>query len=155
TLQASSVTRWLVNSEGTVVQTGRNYLRVYLGGNMHAGERIELERLETLDAATLDGLGGNAEMEKAADAIITDLRALRRGRRGGRAIRVCVAPRGVRRGPILTAGRRSSRAARPACSSTRSSATASRGTARRTRKRGRRSPRRSASRSCPRSSPLT
>jgi predicted Zn-dependent protease len=78
TLQASSLNRWLVNSEGSVVQTGRNYVRVYLEANARADDGMELERFETFDASTVDGLGGNAEMEKAADAIITDLRALRR-----------------------------------------------------------------------------
>jgi TldD protein len=78
TLQASSLNRWLVNSEGTVVQTGRNYVRVYLEANARADDGMELERFETFDAATVDGLGDNAAMEKAADAIISDLRALRR-----------------------------------------------------------------------------
>jgi TldD protein len=78
TLQASGLTRWLVNSEGTVVQTGRNYARVYLEANARADDGMELERFETFDAANIEGLGSNAEMEKAADAIIADLRALRR-----------------------------------------------------------------------------
>jgi predicted Zn-dependent protease len=78
TLQASSLTRWLVNSEGTTVQTGRNYVRVYLEANARADDGMELERFETFDASTIDGLGANAEMEKAADAIISDLRALRK-----------------------------------------------------------------------------
>ena len=78
TLQASSLNRWLVNSEGTVVQTGRNYVRVYLEASARADDGMELERFETFDAATVDGLGSNAEMEKAADAIISDLRALRK-----------------------------------------------------------------------------
>jgi TldD protein len=78
TLQASSLTRWLVNSEGTIVQTGRNYVRVFLEANARADDGMELERFETFDASTLDGLGGSAEMDKAADAIISDLRALRK-----------------------------------------------------------------------------
>jgi predicted Zn-dependent protease len=78
TLQASSLNRWLVNSEGTVVQTGRNYVRVYLEASARADDGMELERFETFDAATVEGLGGNAEMEKAADGIISDLRALRK-----------------------------------------------------------------------------
>ena len=78
TLQASSLTRWLVNSEGSVVQTGRNYVRVYLEASARADDGMELERFETFDAAAVDGLGSNAEMEKAADAIIADLKALRR-----------------------------------------------------------------------------
>jgi predicted Zn-dependent protease len=78
TLQATSLTRWLVNSEGTMVQTGRNYVRVYLEANARADDGMELERFETFDAEAVDGLGSNADMEKAADAIISDLRALRK-----------------------------------------------------------------------------
>jgi predicted Zn-dependent protease len=78
TLQTSSLTRWLVNSEGSVVQTGRNYVRVFLEANARADDGMELERFETFDAETVDGLGGTAQMEKAADAIISDLRALRK-----------------------------------------------------------------------------
>ena len=67
TLQASSVTRWLVNSEGTIVQTGRNYVRVYLEASARADDGMELERFETFDAATVEGMGSNADMEKAAE----------------------------------------------------------------------------------------
>jgi TldD protein len=78
TLQASSLNRWLVNSEGSVVQTGRNYVRVFLEASARADDGMELERFETFDAASVDGLGDKAAMDKAADAIISDLRALRR-----------------------------------------------------------------------------
>ena len=78
TLQASSLTRWLVNSEGTIVQTGRNYVRVYLEATARADDGMELERFETFDSSSVDGLGTDAEMEKAADAIIADLRTLRK-----------------------------------------------------------------------------
>jgi predicted Zn-dependent protease len=53
-------------------------VRVFLEANARADDGMELERFETFDAATLDGLGGSAEMDKAADAIIADLRALRK-----------------------------------------------------------------------------
>src|SRR5262245_51631931 len=66
TLQVSSLTRWLINSEGTVVQTGRNYVRVYLDASARADDGMELERFETFDAASIDALGSNADMERAA-----------------------------------------------------------------------------------------
>jgi TldD protein len=78
TMQVSSLTRWLINSEGTVVQTGRNYVRVYLDASARADDGMELERFETFDAASVDALGSAADMERAADLIIADLRALRR-----------------------------------------------------------------------------
>jgi TldD protein len=77
TLQASSLTRWIVNSEGTLVQTGRDYVRVFLEANARADDGMELDRFESFDAATVEGLGSVSAMERAADAIITDLKALR------------------------------------------------------------------------------
>jgi len=78
TMQATSVTRWLLNSEGTVVQAGRNYVRVFLEADARADDGMELERYESFDAAAVGGLPPAAEMTRAADAIIADLKALRR-----------------------------------------------------------------------------
>jgi TldD protein len=78
TLQVTNLTRWLINSEGTVVQTGRGYVRVSLEANARADDGMELDRYESFDAATLEGLAGETEMNRAADAIIADLKALRR-----------------------------------------------------------------------------
>lgn len=78
TLQASSANRWLLNSEGTAVQTGRNYVRVLVEANARAEDGMELERFESFDAETMEGLGGEEAMAKAVDAVITDLKALRR-----------------------------------------------------------------------------
>jgi TldD protein len=77
-LQATTLTEWLLNSEGTAVETGRDYVRVFLEASARADDGMELERFESFDAEELVGLGGDAEMERAADAIITDLEALRR-----------------------------------------------------------------------------
>jgi TldD protein len=77
-LQASSLTLWLLNSEGTAVQTARNYVRVIMEADARADDGMELERFETFDAEQPDGLGAEAQMERAADAIIADLEALRR-----------------------------------------------------------------------------
>jgi predicted Zn-dependent protease len=78
TLQVVSVTRWLLNSEGTMVQTGRNYVRVFMEANTRADDGMELERFESFDAASFDALGSDAEMARAADSMIADLKALRR-----------------------------------------------------------------------------
>lgn len=78
TLQATSLNDWIVTSEGTTVQDGRNYVRVFLEASARADDGMELDRFESFDAASFDGLAGTGEMEKAADSIITDLRALRR-----------------------------------------------------------------------------
>ncbi len=77
-LQASSLTLWLLNSEGTAIQSGRNYVRVFIEADARAEDGMELERFESFDAEALEGLGGEAAMDAAADSIITDLKALRR-----------------------------------------------------------------------------
>jgi TldD protein len=78
TLQVVSHTRWLLNSEGSVIQTGRNYVRVFLQADTRADDGMELERFESYDAASFNSLAGLAEMQRGADAMITDLKALRK-----------------------------------------------------------------------------
>jgi predicted Zn-dependent protease len=78
TLQVVSDTHWLLNSEGTLEQAGRNYVRVFLEANGRADDGMELERFESFDAASFDALAPEAEMLRAADSMITDLKALRR-----------------------------------------------------------------------------
>ena len=77
TLQVSTVNRWLVNSEGSLVQDGHDYLRVYLQADTRADDGMDLERFEGFDAATFDRLPGEAAMVRAADTMIADLEALR------------------------------------------------------------------------------
>jgi predicted Zn-dependent protease len=77
TLQVVSLTRWLLSSEGSVIQTGRNYVRVYMEADARADDGMELERFESYDAASFDSLDGEAKMNQGADAMIADLEALR------------------------------------------------------------------------------
>jgi predicted Zn-dependent protease len=78
TLQVVSHTRWLLNSEGSVIQTGRNYVRVFLQADSRAEDGMELERFESYDAAAFDSLSGIPDMQKGADSMIADLKSLRR-----------------------------------------------------------------------------
>jgi predicted Zn-dependent protease len=78
TLQASALTRWMVSSEGAVVQDGRNYVRVFMQADTRADDGMELERFESFDAASFETLAGDAAMDRAADAMIADLETLRR-----------------------------------------------------------------------------
>ena len=78
TLEASTLTRWIANSEGTLVQDGRTYVRVYLQADTRADDGMDLDRFEGFDAASFETLAGEAEMDRAADTMITDLEALRR-----------------------------------------------------------------------------
>ncbi len=79
-LQATSLTEWLLNSEGTAVQTGRE-LRT---GLRRAPARAQPTTAWSwsvsrgFDAEAMGDLGGDGQMESAADAIIADLEALRR-----------------------------------------------------------------------------
>jgi predicted Zn-dependent protease len=78
TLQVVSSTRWVLDTEGTLVQTGRNYVRVFAEANARADDGMELERFETFDAASFERLAGADEMNRAIDSMIADLKALRR-----------------------------------------------------------------------------
>lgn len=78
TLQVVSSTRWVLDTEGTLVQAGRNYVRVFAEANARADDGMELERFETFDAASFEALAKMPEMERAIDLMITDLKALRR-----------------------------------------------------------------------------
>jgi len=78
TLQVSSVDRWIVNSEGTLVEDAENYVRVYLQAETRADDGMELDRFESFDATSFDTLAGDPEILRAADAMIADLEALRR-----------------------------------------------------------------------------
>jgi|SRR5579862_1258709 len=78
TLQVVSDTRVVVNSEGTLVQAGRNYVRVSAEANARADDGMELERVETFDAASFERLAGVEAMARAIDTMIADLEALRR-----------------------------------------------------------------------------
>ena len=78
TLQVSSVDRWIVNSEGTLVEDAENYVRVYLQAETRADDGMELDRFESFDATSFETLAGDPEILRAADAMIADLEALRR-----------------------------------------------------------------------------
>jgi predicted Zn-dependent protease len=78
TFQATGLTKWLVNSEGTVVQTGGDLVRVFIEANSRADDGMELDRFESFDASSVAGLAAQAEMDKATDAVIADLKALRK-----------------------------------------------------------------------------
>ena len=77
TLQVSSVTRGIVNSEGTFVVDHQNYVRVFLQADTRADDGMELERFESFDTRSFASMAGEAEMERLADKMIADLEALR------------------------------------------------------------------------------
>jgi TldD protein len=77
-LDVGSVNRSIANSEGSSIQTGRNYARISIQASTRAEDGMDLERHESFDAAEIAGLPDEATLARAADAIIADLLALRR-----------------------------------------------------------------------------
>jgi predicted Zn-dependent protease len=77
-LEVNSVNRSMTNSEGSSIQTGRNYARLSIEAGTRAEDGMDMERHESFDAAEIAGLPDEATLARAADAIIADLQALRR-----------------------------------------------------------------------------
>jgi TldD protein len=77
-LDVRSVNRWLTNSEGTSIQTGRNFVRVFMQATLRADDGADLERHESFDATNLASLPDEATMARAAASIVADLKALQR-----------------------------------------------------------------------------
>ncbi len=76
-LNAQTYNRLFTSSEGAAVQTGRAAMRVTLVARTRGADGMDLSRTESFDAVSAAGLPGQGEMERAADRIIADLRALR------------------------------------------------------------------------------
>jgi TldD protein len=77
-LQAEAETRYLVTSEGTLVQTARTHVRVFVTAETVADDGMELRRYETFDAPTAAGLPSDAEIRRRIQSVIDDLEALRK-----------------------------------------------------------------------------
>jgi TldD protein len=78
TLQVTSLNRWIVSSEGTLIQDGRNYVRLYLQANARANDGMELDRFEGFDAASFEGIVDEDSTFRTAQTMMTDLEALER-----------------------------------------------------------------------------
>ena len=77
TFTAGTHNRWLVTSEGTLVQTAAPAVRVAIFASTRAEDGQDLHRFEAFDAASLEGLPPAARMMEAVRRVIADLRALR------------------------------------------------------------------------------
>jgi predicted Zn-dependent protease len=69
--------RYIVNTEGTSVESGVTLLRLSLYARVKAEDGMELYRFESFDAHTLDGLPEDKVVYETIDKMIRDLRALR------------------------------------------------------------------------------
>lgn len=76
-LQTAVDTRYLVNSEGSKVQTSNGYVRLMILATTRTEDGMDLFRHETIDASTLAGLADEETIKKRIEEVITDLRALK------------------------------------------------------------------------------
>jgi predicted Zn-dependent protease len=69
--------QYFVNSEGTSVRHGTVQYRLSLQGRTQANDGMDLQRFESFDAHSLDGLPSEEIVRKTVEKIVQDLRALR------------------------------------------------------------------------------
>ena len=74
---ATATNQYLVNSEGTSVQTGRTQLRLSIYARTKAEDGMDLFRFESFDAHTVAGMTGDTVIRESIDKMVKDLLALR------------------------------------------------------------------------------
>jgi len=77
TFSAEATNKYLVNSEGALVQHGGTHFRVGLLARTKADDGMELYRYEAFDAHAPERLPGEAVIKQAVESMAKDLRALR------------------------------------------------------------------------------
>jgi TldD protein len=76
-LDAVAENRYLVNSDGSVVQTSRTWARVLVSASTIAPDGMELSRTEIVDARAADALPDDANLAKVVDRVAAEILALR------------------------------------------------------------------------------
>ncbi|HEY3498956.1 MAG TPA: metallopeptidase TldD-related protein [Polyangiaceae bacterium] len=76
-LEAFTTLRWIVNSEGTRIQSGERYYRLTVSAHTRADDGMELEHREDFIATSQAGLPSEVELVRAVDRLGTELDALR------------------------------------------------------------------------------
>src|SRR6266404_2531748 len=76
-LQASTETRWYVNSEGSVIQTSQPRVHLYVIASTKASDGMELPRYESYFGTNEKDLPDDTTVLKAVDKMVHDLEALR------------------------------------------------------------------------------
>jgi len=76
-LIAEVTTRWLVNSEGSEIQTSQLRYRLFISAFSKADDGMELPRYESFTAFTEDGLPDDETVMRTVAQMIEDLKALR------------------------------------------------------------------------------
>ncbi len=77
TLHAESRTHYLVNTEGSRVAHGRNYLRLSITAQMRAEDGMDLERFESFEAAEAGGFPADEKILAAIDSMARELDQMR------------------------------------------------------------------------------
>ena len=78
TLKVSTVNRYLVSSEGTVLQSGRTMARLMVVATTRTGDGMDLQRIESMDARSVPALEDEAGALRRIQQVIKDLDALRK-----------------------------------------------------------------------------
>ncbi len=68
----------LVNTEGTAVQHGRNYLRLMITAEARAEDGMDLDRFESFEAADPSGFPSDRELQSRIEEMARDLEQMRR-----------------------------------------------------------------------------
>jgi predicted Zn-dependent protease len=77
TLSANADNDYLVNSEGTSIQHGRDSARLSIYARTKADDGMELYRFEAFDAHSMDRLPSDDKIRQTIETMVTDLKALR------------------------------------------------------------------------------
>ncbi len=77
-LSATAENVYFVNSEGSRIQRGQKYLRVYLTASTKAEDGMELSQYRTFSAASEGGLPGEEELKAEFQKVIDQVLALRK-----------------------------------------------------------------------------
>jgi TldD protein len=76
-LSSNADNDYLVNSEGTSIQHGRDSARLSIYARTKADDGMELYRFEAFDAHSLDRLPNDDKIRQTIETMVTDLKALR------------------------------------------------------------------------------
>ena len=76
-LQVSTVNRYLTNSEGTALQSGRTMARLMVVATTRTADGMDLQRFESMDAGSPKALD-DAEARRRIQKVVADLDALRK-----------------------------------------------------------------------------
>ena len=77
TITANATNQYVVNSEGTSVQSGTSRIRLSIYARTKADDGMDLNRFEAFDVHTLDHMPSEAVIKQTIDKMVADLRALR------------------------------------------------------------------------------